>query len=135
MVALSFASLLVRDIDRVADYYRSVFGLTEVDELASPHFRGLRLGGTILGFSGPHAYELLKIERPTADHVSVHSFLTFETEDTGEVDRLTARALECGGTLVSEPGDTYYGAWQSVLADPEGNVFRINHLKIAAPVS
>jgi len=89
MVALSFASLLVRDIELVAAYYREVFELTEVEELASPHFRGLRLGDTILGFSGPHAYDLLRIERPSADQVSVHSFLTFETGDTDEVDRLT----------------------------------------------
>jgi len=135
MVALSFASLLVRDIELVAAYYREVFGLTEVEELASPHFRGLRLGDTILGFSGPHAYDLLRIERPSADQVSVHSFLTFETGDTDEVDRLTERAVRFGGVLLKEPGDTYYGAWQSVLADPEGNVFRINYLKIASPVS
>jgi catechol 2,3-dioxygenase-like lactoylglutathione lyase family enzyme len=125
---LSFASLLVNDIDRQADYYQRLFGLPEVADLASPHFRGLRIGDTILGFSGPHAYELLALPRPPEGPVAVHSFLTFEAADRAEVDHLTRKADELGGTVRKPPADTYYGAWQSVVADPEGNVFRINYL-------
>jgi catechol 2,3-dioxygenase-like lactoylglutathione lyase family enzyme len=146
VVALSIASLFVRDVEQSAEFYRTVFGLTEVREATSPHFRGLQVGETVLGFHGPHAYELLRLDRPTDEHVSVHSLLTFEAADPGEVDRLTGLAVDCGATVLKAPGQTYYGpagptlvrepgetnsgAWQSVLADPDGNVFRISCMKL-----
>jgi predicted enzyme related to lactoylglutathione lyase len=35
--------------------------------------------------------------------------------------------VELGGAILKSPYDTYYSARQAVLADPEGNVFRVNH--------
>jgi len=32
-----------------------------------------------------------------------------------------------GASLLHGPNETYSGAFQSVLADPDGNVFRINY--------
>ena len=46
---------------------------------------------------------------------------------TGRRDALVARAVELGGSVVKAPYTTYYNAHQVVLADPECNVFRINH--------
>jgi len=43
-----------------------------------------------------------------------------------EVDRLTPIAVAKGATLRKAPFTTYYGWYQSVLLDPEGNAFRIN---------
>ena len=37
-------------------------------------------------------------------------------------------ALEAGATLIKPPYVTYYNWYQSVLLDPEGNVFRINFM-------
>jgi predicted enzyme related to lactoylglutathione lyase len=45
------------------------------------------------------------------------------------VSAATERAVANGARLLHEPYETYYGAWQSVLADPDGNVFRINHFR------
>ena len=56
----------------------------------------------------------------------MRSMLTFNVESLAEVDRLTALAASRGAKLATAPYRTYYGAWQSVLFDPEGNVFRIN---------
>ena len=47
--------------------------------------------------------------------------LTFETRHL-----LTDAAVKMGATLVKAPFTTYYGWYQSVLLDPEGNAFRIN---------
>lgn len=129
-VALSFSSLLVADPDRSVAFYADVFDLPEVASLASPHFRGLRLGPTVLGFSGPKAYELLQLPQPAPDAVGVDTFLTFEAPSIEDVDGLTAKAAEHGATVLSPPSETYYGAWQAVLADPDGHVFRINHLAL-----
>ncbi len=129
-VSLSFASLMVPDPDRSVTFYQELFGLPEVEELASPHFRGLRIGPTVLGFSGPHAYELLELPAPAAQEEGVDTFLTFEAEDRDGVSALTARAAELGGAVVKQPYDTYYGAWQSVVRDPDGHAFRINFLPL-----
>ena len=128
-VALSFASLMVAEPDRSVGFYAELFGLPEVEELASPYFRGLRIGPTVLGFSGPKAYELLELPVPAGTD-GVDTFLTFEAPDRDGVTALTARAAELGGSVVKEPYDTYYGAWQSVVRDPDGHAFRINHLPL-----
>ena len=36
--------------------------------------------------------------------------------------------VEAGATLIKAPYVTYYNWYQSVLLDPEGNVFRINFM-------
>jgi catechol 2,3-dioxygenase-like lactoylglutathione lyase family enzyme len=129
-VSLSFASLMVAEPDRSVGFYAELFGLPEVEELASPYFRGLRIGPTVLGFSGPKAYELLELPVPVAAEEGIDTFLTFEAPDRDAVTALTARAAELGGAVVKEPYDTYYGAWQSVVRDPDGHAFRINFLPL-----
>ncbi|KQS66756.1 VOC family protein [Modestobacter sp. Leaf380] len=129
-VRLSFASLLVADPDASVEFYRDVFDLDEVTDLASPHFRGLWVEGTVLGFSGPHAYELLALPVPPDGETGVDTFLTFEAEDRAAVDALTERAVAHGGTVLAGPAETYYGAWQSVVRDPDGHVLRVNFLPL-----
>ncbi|MGB3482434.1 MAG: VOC family protein [Mycobacterium sp.] len=126
---LSFASVITEDIEELSGFYRAVFDLAEVDELRSDHFRGLRMGETILGFSSTHAYELLNLD-PPQDVSGTTQFLTFEVDSDKLVDIMTEAAVAEGARCVKEPARTYYGAWQSVLADPAGNVFRINHLDL-----
>lgn len=132
-VELSFASILARDVARLSAFYEEVFTLAEVVELTSPHFRGLWVGGTVLGFSAPSAYGLLELPAPVGDDPGIRSFLTFEATTTEEVTTYADRAVSAGGTLVQPPHDTYYGAWQAVLLDPEGHAFRVNHLPLARP--
>jgi len=131
-VSLSFTSLLVPEPDRSVAFYQELFGLPEVTELASPHFRGLWVGPTVLGFSGPHAYDLLGLPRPSQGEAGVDSFLTFEAADRDGVDGFTRRAAELGAVVVREPGETYYGAWQSVVRDPDGHAFRVNFLPLGS---
>ncbi|MGV9799774.1 VOC family protein [Mycobacterium sp. NPDC003449] len=129
-VRLSFASVITDDIVSLSEFYGTVFGLDEVIELRSDHFRGLHLGETILGFSAPAAYSLLNL-KPAENPSGTDHFLTFEVADDGAVDALTERAVTAGAQCIKPPNRTYYGAWQAVLIDPAGNAFRINHLTIA----
>jgi len=55
--------------------------------------------------------------------------LTFECESDQHVADATERAIAHGARLLHDPYETYYGAFQSVLADPDGNVFRINYFR------
>ena len=128
-VTLSFSSVFADDYEGLADYYQGVFGLPEVESLHSEHFRGLQIGPTVLGFSrADTAYDLLELPRPAADAHGVRTFVTFEVPTEDDVASMLAAAVGAGGTQVQAPHRTYYGAWQAVVLDPEGNAFRINHL-------
>ncbi len=59
-------------------------------------------------------------------------FQTFNVDSPEEVQRLTRQAAVLGAQVVKEPFETYYGWYQSVLRDPDGNAFRINYLGVPA---
>ncbi|WLP90790.1 VOC family protein [Gordonia sp. NB41Y] len=125
-VSLSFVTVLARDLGALADFYQDVFSLDDVSELNGQHFRGLRIGDTTLGFGGESSIEMLNL--PPSDLTDTPMmFWTFEADTAAEVDALTERAVAAGAQCIKAPGETYYGSWQAVLLDPEGNAFRINH--------
>jgi catechol 2,3-dioxygenase-like lactoylglutathione lyase family enzyme len=126
---VSFASVLAQDMERLSAFYGGLFDLPEVGSLRSELFRGLLAGSLIVGFSHPDAASLLEL--PDGRDRPGQQFLTFEADSAEAVGELTGRAVAAGATLVQAPHTTYYGATQSVLADPEGNPFRINHLVVA----
>jgi catechol 2,3-dioxygenase-like lactoylglutathione lyase family enzyme len=130
--SLSFASVFSADIEKLSTFYGELLGLDEVLELRSEHFRGLYIGDTILGFSALTAYKMLNLPEPQEKPDSVSTFLTFEMPTDADVDSATSAAVDAGATCVKRPGRTYYGAWQSVLLDPDGNAFRLNHLTLQA---
>ena len=101
-----------------------MFDLEEIEASRSPIFRGFIAGGTSLGFSGNGAYSLLGLEPQSVPGDRV--FQTFDVDSEAEVHSLTTKAVELGASLVKEPFATYYGWFQSVLRDPDGNAFRIN---------
>ena len=125
-VSMSIASYLTDDIVGLSTFYAEVFDLDEVMDLRSEIFRGLDCAGVTIGFSALEAYGMLGIE-DWADPKGTAQYLTFETETPAEVDTRTAAAVDRGARILHDPYETYYNAYQSVLADPAGNVFRINH--------
>ena len=128
--SISFASFICDDIEALSGFYADVFELDEVEELRSEIFRGLDVDGVTLGFSAQVVYEMLSIER-WASPTGTSQYLTFEVADDDAVSATTSAAVAAGAELLHEPYETYYGAFQSVLADPEGNVFRINFMRPA----
>ncbi|CEF57420.1 VOC family protein [Acetobacter ghanensis] len=124
MIALAYTNIFTADINRLADFYSELFGLEELLESRSPLFRGFTAGGSAIGFSAPEAYDLLglKPQEGSGDRV----LQTFDAPDADTVSALTDKAVLLGATLVKEPFKTYYGWFQSVLRDPDGNAFRIN---------
>ena len=127
-VSLSIASIVTEDIVALSSFYADVFDLRELIEHRSEIFRGLDLAGVVLGFSPPEVYGLLKIEE-WRDARGTKEYLTFEVSSDAEVEGRSDAAVAQGARLLHEPYETYYGSWQSVLADPDGNVFRINHFR------
>ncbi|MHB1517243.1 MAG: VOC family protein [Acidimicrobiales bacterium] len=126
---ISFTSLLTRDIAELSDFYHRCFGWPEVMSLRSDLFRGLDSGNVIVGFSDLAAAEVLGVGDLVAPE-GVRGFLTVEVDSDIDVEERTLSAEQAGATVRKAPYRTYYGAYQSVLLDPEGNAFRINHLEV-----
>jgi hypothetical protein len=104
-----------------------VFGFPEIESIRSPIFRGLDTGKSSLGFNAPEAYELLHLAEH-ADTRGVKFLLNIDVDSQAEVDAAVPVAVAAGATLIKPPYVTYYNWYQAVLLDPEGNVFRINHM-------
>jgi len=127
-VSISLASFISSDFVALFEFYSATFDLSEVEELRSEIFRGADASGVTIGFSAPVVYEMLNIQE-WADPKGTTQYLTFEGNDDEAVTAMTARAIANGARLLHDPYETYYNAFQSVLADPDGNVFRINHFR------
>jgi len=124
---LSYVNVFAENIEALSGFYRDLFGFREIPEIRSPIFRGLDTGRSCIGFNALDAYELLKLE----DHAATKGckfLLNIDVDSKDEVDRFVPDAVAAGATLVKDPYTTYYNWYQAVLLDPEGNVFRINHM-------
>jgi predicted enzyme related to lactoylglutathione lyase len=124
---LSYVNVFARDIVALSQFYMDVFGFAEIEKIRSPIFRGLETGRSSLGFNAQDAYGLLKLEE-FSQVSGVKFLLNIDVASATEVDELTPKAVALGAKLVKAPYKTYYNWYQAVLLDPEGNVFRINHM-------
>lgn len=119
-------NLFCRDHVRTFEFYRALLGAPEMTEHASPIYRGLQLPGCSLGFHAEAAYALLDLEEHRSAGPSPGHYPTFNLDSTQAVDEALQRAFALGATLKKGPFRTYYNAYQVVLLDPEGAVFRLN---------
>jgi predicted enzyme related to lactoylglutathione lyase len=120
-------NLFCRDPVALMGFYRDLLGLPELVEARSEIYRALRLGEAELGFNKLDAYALLGLANRVPGDAGVRAYATFVVTKAAEVERLTGRVTALGGRVIQGPYRTYYGAWQVVAEDPEGNVFRLNH--------
>jgi len=127
MATLSYVNIFARDIEALSEFYRGVFGFSEIAAIRSPIFVGLETGRTCIGFNAQDAYGLLNLG-DYADATGVKFLLNIDVDSSAEVDRLVPVAVAAGAVLVKAPYRTYYDWYQAVLLDPEQNVFRINHM-------
>ena len=127
MAHLSYVNVFARDVVALSGFYQRVFGFPEIESIRSPIFRGLDTGKSSLGFNAPEAYELLHLAEH-ADTRGVKFLLNIDVDSQAEVDAAVPVAVAAGATLIKPPYVTYYHWYQAVLLDPEGNVFRINHM-------
>ncbi|MEE7493350.1 VOC family protein [Methylobacterium oryzae] len=125
MTTLSYVNIFARQLEPLAAFYSGLLGLEEIVDSRSSIFRGFRCGDASLGISASDAYELLGLRQPTGE--GERNIVTFDVESPTEVERLVEAAKGLGAEVVKEPFETYYGWYQAVLRDPEGNPFRLNH--------
>ena len=131
---LAYVNILSEDIDALAKFYSGVFGFQEIANHRSPIYRCLDAGGIELGFNAPMARDLLNL--PAREHEGGSAgatYFTFEMDAVETLEEAMHRAIAHGARLLKPPYDTYYNARQCVLADPEGNIFRLNFRRGARP--
>jgi len=128
-VVAQLVSRFCTDHEALAGFYAEAFGFGRVEEVASPIFVALDAGGVALGFHADEAHDLLGVadrrSDPGADHV------TFDLGTAEQVEAAVERLVSLGAELIQGPFTTYYDARQAVMADPEGNVFRISDTQTA----
>lgn len=120
-------NLFCADPEALMGFYRQLLDLPENTAARSPIYRALRLGEAELGFNRTDAYALLELADRVPGDRGIRAYPTFVVTEEPQVEALAARIAELGGRVVKGPYRTYYGAWQVVAEDPEGNVFRLNH--------
>jgi catechol 2,3-dioxygenase-like lactoylglutathione lyase family enzyme len=130
-------NLFCRDHDACFAFYQALLGGVEIEAQRSPIFRSLQFGdgqfGSFqLGFHAPEAVTLLEatpwhpIPVEAERGAGASHYPNFDVEAASVVDTSAEKVVALGGRVVKGPYTTYYGAWQVVLADPEGHLFRIN---------
>jgi predicted lactoylglutathione lyase len=124
---LSYVNIFAKDIVALSGFYQDVFGFEEIVEIRSPIFVGLNTGLSCLGFNAQDVYKLLELG-DYAQPTGAKFLLNFDVDSAEDVDRLTPIAVAKGARLMKPPYKTYYNWYQSVLLDPEENVFRINKM-------
>jgi predicted enzyme related to lactoylglutathione lyase len=121
---LSFTKLVVDDLEAMAQYYRDVFGLSDVARFQAS-IAGAPIDEIILGVDGGHAGGLIVLKylgRPAP--ASGEVILGFTTDD---IHGLFERAVAAGGSVrdeIHEPG-VAGAALVGFLADPEGHLAEI----------
>jgi predicted enzyme related to lactoylglutathione lyase len=120
-------NLFCADPVALMEFYRAILGLPENEAARSPIYRALRLGEAELGFNKTDAYALLDLADRVPGDNGIRAYATFVFSRSDEIEIAAARIGEFGGRVIKGPYRTYYGAWQIVAEDPEGNVFRLNH--------
>lgn len=121
-------NLLCRDVEAQFAFYRHLLDLPEAEASRSPIYRALQTRDFQFGFNAAPAYDLLGLadRKPAPDTVSaVIAYATFMVDTPAAVDAAATAAVALSGKIVKAPFATYYGQWQTVLQDPEGNVFRV----------
>lgn len=131
-------NLFCRDIDRQVAFYQKILGWDEIKEYSSPIYRVLTGAGIQLGFNGLKAYDLLGLanrQRPASLDFPISVMFTSIVQDPGYVDEVAKVVPTLGGHIVHGPFPTYYGHWQLVFEDPEGNVSRVTCPSLPTGVS
>ena len=110
---IAHVALIVKDLDRMEEFYRSTFGLRLKYRYTSKNQPGMRL---VFLHAGAVELELMQYPEPPAASWTGH--LAFYCEDIdAEYQRLSE--LRCDNlTCPRETGDGYR---ELTLSDPEGN--------------
>ena len=127
MATMDYVNVFAQDIEKLAQFYITVFGFEEIEEMRYPIFRAVKAGRVNIGFNALDAYDLLELSAHK-DTSGIKFLLNFTCASKREVDEIAQKAQSLGAVAIKKPYKTYYNWYQAVLLDPEGNCFRVNRI-------
>jgi len=118
------AYLCVKNAAAAIEFYKKVFGATEIMRLVGPDAKighaEIRIGNSSIYLSDEHP-EYGSISPQTLGGTAVKVNLSVP-----DVDAVTARAVEAGGKIVRPVQDQFYGERTGQFEDPFGQVWMIS---------
>lgn len=118
------AYLCVKNAAAAIEFYKKVFGATEIMRLLGPQARighaEIRIGNSSIYLSDEHP-EFGSISPQTLGGTPVKMNLSVP-----DVDAVAARAVEAGGKIVRPVQDQFYGERSGQFEDPFGQVWMIS---------
>jgi len=118
------AYLCVKNAAAAIEFYKKVFGATEIMRLLGPEARighaEIRIGNSSIYLSDEHP-EFGSISPQTLGGTPVKMNLSVP-----DVDAVAARAVEAGGKIVRPVQDQFYGERSGQFEDPFGQVWMIS---------
>ena len=124
-VRLSYTTFLARDVAVLATFYVEGLGLEEIMASRDERYREVKAdGGCLIGFATEAVRSFINL--PEEQATGTRSLLTFNVDAVADVAPAVDRAIAAGAELVREAKETFFGQYQAVLRDPEGNIFRLS---------
>jgi len=117
--------IFVRDLSRMAAFYRDVLGIP-TDWNGEPPYAEFRHDGIRLSmFEREKLPELLGREPSYPNGINGTFELAIDYPRFEDVDREFERIVKAGGREIYKPRDEPWGMRASMIADPEGNLIEI----------
>lgn len=118
-VSFSHLGIFVRDVDAMAEFYKSHFGLLETDRGTLP----LPGEPRILFLSGdPREHHQIALVSGRADGVSTINQISFDVGSLATLRRIHKRLVSDGGPTFAI---NHCASWSVYTHDPEGNMIEL----------
>ncbi len=124
---IEHVAIWTQDIERLRGFYQTYFGARAGAKYVSQsrpfksYFLSFESGARLEIMQTPSVADGANISGPLRGYA--HLAISVGSED--EVDRLTSRLADAGCKVLSNPGRTGDGYYESVVADPDGNPIEI----------
>jgi lactoylglutathione lyase len=124
---IEHVALWTNDLERAKQFYCTYFGGQPNDKYVNG---AKQFSSYFLTFSGGARLELmqkpgLQPTNPAQNNAAGYVHLAFSTGSREAVDHLTHRLRHDGYPVLGEPRTTGDGYYESVVADPDGNLVEI----------
>ena len=124
--------LIITGAAKAIDFYKRVFGATEVMRFGGPDGKvghaELRIGNSMIMLADEHP------ERGYRSPQSIGGSATGIMLYVDDVDRVFKRAVEAGAAVHQELKDQFYGDRSGTVVDPFGHVWTIStHVEDVSP--
>ena len=112
----------VKDVTKAKDWYSKVFGM-KVVEFRPPEFLEMKLGKNIFYIETANPKRAKGFEKEFNTGINRRSSAIFEVDS---IRKFIQKCRKFKVKIIVEPVKQFWGSWNAVIADPDGNEFTID---------